>query len=115
MNPPMVDYSADIQLARSVVAGSLEAWHAFVLRYSGIIFSMVRRYLPDRDDDTRRDAYVRTLEHFYRTGLAHYDGRTRLSTWVMTVTRSRCLDLLRERHGRRRLPTWIQQLSTSDQ
>jgi DNA-directed RNA polymerase specialized sigma24 family protein len=32
----------------------------------------------------------------------------------MTVTRSRCLDALRGRRGRRRPPTWLAQLSTLD-
>ena len=111
MESPTVTHSSDLSLARSVTLGSLESWHTFVIRYSGLIASIVRRYFPDSDEDARRDAYVRTLEHFYRSGLADYDGQTSLATWVMTVSRSRCLDVLRNRVGRKRFPIWVKSLS----
>jgi len=111
MESPTVTHPSDLSLARSVALGSLESWHTFVIRYSALIASIVRRYFPDSDEDARRDAYVRTLEHFYRSGLADYDGQTSLATWVMTVSRSRCLDVLRNRVGRKRFPVWVKTLS----
>lgn len=111
MESPTVTHPSDLSLAQSVVLGSLESWHTFVIRYSALIASIVRRYFPDSDEDARRDAYVRTLEHFYRSGLADYDGQTSLATWVMTVSRSRCLDVLRNRIGRKRFPVWVKTLS----
>jgi RNA polymerase sigma factor (sigma-70 family) len=111
MEFPTVTHSSDLSLAQSVTLGSLESWHTFVIRYSGLIASIVRRYFPESDEDARRDAYVRTLEHFYRSGLAEYDGQTSLATWVMTVSRSRCLDVLRNRVGRKRFPVWVKTLS----
>ena len=111
MEPPTIKYPTDLSLAKSVVQGSLDAWHAFVLGYSALIFSVVRHYLPESDEDARRDAYVRTLEHFYRSGLADYDGCTSLGTWVMTVSRSRRLDVIRNRVGRKRLPAWVRNLT----
>ena len=111
MESPTVTHPSDLNLARSVALGSVESWHTFVTRYSGLIASIDRRYFPDSDEDARRDAYVRTLEHFYRSGLAEYDGQTSLATWVMTVSRSRCLDVLRNRDGRKRFPVWVKALS----
>jgi RNA polymerase sigma factor (sigma-70 family) len=111
MESPSVTHSSDLSLAQSVALGSLESWHTFVIRYSALILSIVRRYFPDSDEDARYEAYVRTLEHFYRSGLADYDGHTTLATWVMTVSRSRCLDVLRNRAGRKRFPGWVKSLS----
>lgn len=107
MEPKRQQHLADLELAQSAAEGSLVAWHEFVIRYSGLIFSLVRRYLVVWDEDDRRTVYVQCLEYFYRTGLARFDGRASLSTWVMTVTRSRCLDSLRSRRGRKRPPTWL--------
>ena len=114
MESPGINYPNDLRLARSVVDGSVEAWHAFVLSYSALVFSVVRRYFPNADEDAPRDAYVRTLEHFYRSGLTDYDGNTSLATWVMTVSRSRCLDVLRNRAGRKRFPAWVKALSEQE-
>src|SRR5262249_27453177 len=72
-----------------------------------------RRYLVDADSDDQRDVYVQVLEHFYRNGLAAYDGRTALSTWVMTVARSRSLDFLRARLRRQPPPAWLASLSAA--
>ena len=114
MESPGINHPNDLRLARSVVNGSVEAWHAFVLSYSALVFSVVRGYFPNADEDAPRDAYVRTLEHFYRSGLADYDGETSLATWVMTVSRSRCLDVLRNRAGRKRFPVWVKDLSEQE-
>ena len=105
------EYVDDLGLATAVADGSLQAWHEFVDRYSGVIVSVVRQYLEGFDVDDQRNVYVQTLEHFYTSGLAQYDGEASLGTWVITVARSRCLDFLRARHGRRREPPWLQERS----
>jgi RNA polymerase sigma factor (sigma-70 family) len=104
----------DVQLARGAAGGSLEHWHEFVLRYSGLILSVVRRYLAGLDRDEHRNTYVDTLESFFRVNLSRYNGETTLASWVITVTRSRCLDALRAAHGRKRLPSWLSRFSESD-
>ena len=109
------EHAADLELAQAAAQGSLSAWHEFVSRYSGLIFSIVRRYLVICEDDEQRAVYVQCLEHLYRSQLARYDGRASLGTWVMTVTRSRCLDALRSRRGRKRPPVWLKDLSPHDQ
>ena len=48
-------------------------------------------------------------------GRARYDGRAALSTWVITVARSRSLDALRREYGRRRPPKWLASLTPRDQ
>lgn len=107
-------YSLDLQLAQDVGAGVLDAWHEFVTRYSALIYSIVRRYLADFDAEVRRNAYVEILGYMYGTGLAKYDGRAALSTWIMAIARSRSLDVRRELCGRRRDPVWLEELPERD-
>ena len=108
------EHSHDVHLARQIVAGSLDAWHGFVKDYSSLIYAIARRYLVDFDEETRRDAYVAILEYMYSHGLAKYDGRAAMSTWVMTIARSRALDIRRAARGRKRDPAWLAGLQPRD-
>jgi RNA polymerase sigma factor (sigma-70 family) len=103
------------RLLKLAVEGSEDAWHEFVDRYSGLIFSLIRRYLPHPNDDDRRSVYVDVLETLYEGALARYDGRASLATWIGVVTRSRCMDWLRHRSGRHRDPSWLEELPPFDQ
>ena len=95
----------DLALVQSIRAGSVEAWHDFVERYSGIIYSVLRRYFHDEDEI--RDGYVDVLNELYQGLLEQYAGRSALSTWLVFVARSHAIDTLRRRHGRRELPTAV--------
>jgi len=114
MTPQSPAHLDDLRLAATIVGGSTDAWHDFVDRYSALIVSVVRRYMEGFEEDDQRNVYVDTLEHFFATGLAQYDGMASLSTWVITVTRSRSLDHVRARYGRRREPSWLQHLPERD-
>jgi DNA-directed RNA polymerase specialized sigma subunit len=107
--------SSERQLLQDAAAGSIDAWHQFIDRYSGLIYSMVCRYLTRPDEDERQSIYVDVLEALYNGGLERYDGRSSISTWIGVVTRSRCMDFLRKQHGRRQGPSWLSQLSSADQ
>lgn len=106
MQAPHID---DLALTRDVVSGMPEAWTRLVDQYSGLIISVVRRYLYKEDEDEQRNIYVRVLEDLYTRRLAEYDGRSSLATWIVTITRSRSLDFLRARYGRRSAPKWLEQ------
>lgn len=110
MEPRAMKYREDTELARRAATGDLPAWHEFVLRYSALIRVIVRRYYPGWPEDDQLNVYVQVLEYLHAQGLGRYDGRAALSTWVMTVTRSRCCDALRHELGRRRPPKWVQEL-----
>lgn len=107
--------AVDIELARRAAAGDVAAWHEFVLSYSALIRALVRRYYYGWPEDDQLNLYVSVLEYLHAQGLARYDGRAALSTWIMTVTRSRCLDALRHELGRRRPPKWLLGLSPFEQ
>jgi RNA polymerase sigma factor (sigma-70 family) len=111
MDPAALKRSSDKELAALSAHGSIQAWHEFVLQYSGIIRAVIRRYLTWMDDEDQMNAYVDILEYMFSEGLSRYDGRACLSTWITTVTRNRCLDLLRSKAGRRRPPKWLEGFS----
>lgn len=94
---------------------ALEDWHAFIEQYSNLIFSVIRRYLVRESEDDWRTVYVDTLKVFYEGQLVGFDGRAALSTWVTLITRSRSLDFLRGKYGRRDLPSWLGQFSEPEQ
>ncbi len=103
----------DLALVRQIVAGSDEAWQRFILRYSGLIYSVARRYLFD--DEEVQNVYVEVLERLYHGKLESFEGRSALSTWLVLVSRNVTLDFLRKRFGRRNLPGSVQRLSRRDQ
>ncbi|MCK4304407.1 MAG: sigma-70 family RNA polymerase sigma factor [Candidatus Eisenbacteria sp.] len=105
-------YDRDLELAREIAAGSIEAWHTFILRYSGLIYSVLRRYLFN--DEDVRTVYVDVLERLYKGRISSYKGRSALSTWLVLVARSTALDSLRKRFGRREMPAVLRQLSKRD-
>lgn len=115
MESPPLNHDRDRALASRAASGEDAAWHDFVLRYAGLIRAIVRRYHPLRTSDEQLTLFVEILEYLYRQGLARYDGRAALSTWVITVSRSRALDALRRDFGRRRLPRWYDALPAVEQ
>jgi RNA polymerase sigma factor (sigma-70 family) len=105
--------SQDLELVGRITGGSQEAWEQFIFRYSGLIHSVVRRYLFDAEEV--RDVYVEVLSRLHEGRLATYEGRSALSTWLVLVARSVALDHLRRRFGRREVPGGIQRLRKRDQ
>lgn len=96
-------YDADLALAQAIIAGSDEAWHTFIRRYSRLIMAVIRRYVWDRWSDEARALHADVLESLYRRDLARYAGRAALSTWLVAVTRAAVVDDLRRRLGGRLL------------
>lgn len=81
------------------------AWADFVAVHSRLLLHVVRALTSDRD--ATMDAYARVLERLrendYRRLRAYVpDGRSRFTTWLVTVVRRLCLDWHRERFGRAR-------------
>jgi DNA-directed RNA polymerase specialized sigma24 family protein len=114
MIQPVAPRRSDSELVDAILAGSIESWHEFVTRYSGLVFSVVLRYVRSGGEDARRDVFVEILRDFHDEKLRGYDRRFALSTWVVVVSRSRCLDHLRRSNGRHQLPLGIRSLSEFD-
>src|SRR5262245_18847939 len=47
--PVVVDHSQDLALVRRILGGSAEAWDRFLAVYAGLLWAVIRRYMPARD------------------------------------------------------------------
>ena len=97
---PRAPHREDLELVARILAGDAAAWHRFVVRYAGLVYTAIRRTLRSRDADEVRSVMVDVLGSLYRGKLRSYEGRAALSTWLVVVTRSESLDHLRRRFGR---------------
>jgi RNA polymerase sigma factor (sigma-70 family) len=81
------------------------AWRNFVSEYSRLLIHVARSITPTHDD--AMDAYAFVLEQLRAEECRRLrefaaDPRSKLSTWLVVVTRRLCLDLYRHRYGRKR-------------
>jgi RNA polymerase sigma factor (sigma-70 family) len=104
----------DLDLVRAIMSGSVESWHAFVDRYSGLVFSVLRQQLFVEDEDEIQNVYVDILEDLYENKLREYRGKASLATWLVLVTRGRAVDYLRKKRGRRQMPRGYEKLNEFD-
>jgi len=83
---------------RAAGIGSRAAWGELLERYQDRLYSVCLRMVGDRDRaaDLTQDAFVKVLQ-----GLDSWDGRSRLSTWMIRVTMNVCLSHLRSEKLRR--------------
>jgi RNA polymerase sigma factor (sigma-70 family) len=102
-------------LIEMILGGSTAHWHAFVDRYAGLIYSVVRRKLFVEDEDEVRTVFADILEALYHGKLAEFRGSSELSTWLIVVSRGKALDHLRHLQGRRKMPQGFETLSAFEQ
>jgi RNA polymerase sigma-70 factor (ECF subfamily) len=75
--------------------GDREAFGELVRRHQRRVWLVCRQYLePEDADNASQDVFVKAF-----TGLASFDGRAALTTWLTRIAINTCLDVLR---GRRR-------------
>ncbi|MFG0283288.1 MAG: RNA polymerase sigma factor [Phycisphaerales bacterium JB039] len=89
---------SDTELVRRIQAGQTGAWSDLARRYQHRLYTVCVRMVGDREAaaDLTQDAFVKILE-----GLGGFDGRSRLSTWMIRVTMNVCLSWLRSEKHRR--------------
>lgn len=94
------------------------AWCAFLDRYNGLIYHVVRSF--DRDPDRSGNCFLFVCEQlaasdFRRLRKFDVGGRAAFSTWLCAVVRNLCLDWHRREHGRHRIFSSVIQRSATDQ
>ncbi|MBU8869769.1 MAG: sigma-70 family RNA polymerase sigma factor [Gemmatimonadales bacterium] len=109
MTTPLDKFAADLALVDRILAGSEQDWHHFIDNYSGLVYSVLRRYLFNEEDV--RDVWVLVMERLIGGTLKGYAGRSSLSTWLVFVARSTVFDHLRSARGRREDPPGLENLS----
>jgi RNA polymerase sigma-70 factor (ECF subfamily) len=85
-------------LVAAINRGETQAWARLLSEYQDRLYGVCLRMVGDREmaTDLTQDAMVRIIQ-----GLASYDGRSRLSTWMIRVTMNVCLSRLRSEKHRR--------------
>ncbi len=95
---PQLTPLAELQLVEAHRRGDPDAigklLEAYQRRLYGICYRMVRNEHDARD--LTQDSLVRVIQ-----GLDSYDGRSKLSTWIIRVTMNTCLSHLRKQRLRR--------------
>ena len=81
------------------------AWRGFVAHHSRLLMHVARSVTQSHDD--AMDAYAFVLEQLRADRCRRLrefaaDPRSKLSTWLVVVSRRLCLDLYRQRYGRNR-------------
>ncbi|MCC6675879.1 MAG: sigma-70 family RNA polymerase sigma factor [Phycisphaerales bacterium] len=90
----------DLALVAAVRRQEPDAWRELLDRYQARLFNVCLRMVRNRDlaEDMAQESMVKIIQ-----GLGSYDGRSKLSTWMIRVTMNVCLSKLRSEKVRRHL------------
>ena len=82
------------ELAAALRAGNDNAFETLVRTHGGRLLSVARRFLHNEDDaqDALQDAFLSAFR-----GIASFDGKAQLGTWLHRITVNACLMKLRSR------------------
>ncbi len=88
----------ELALVKAIQRGQTQAWSTLLTRYQDRLFGVCYRMVGDREmaADLTQDSMVKIIE-----GLSTYDGRSKLSTWMIRVTMNVCLSKMRSEKLRR--------------
>lgn len=96
--PPTEEDAEDLRIVRQIRAGDSSAWSTLISRYQDRLYTICLRMVHNRElaSDLTQDAFVKVIQ-----GLEKYDGRSKLSTWIIRVTMNVCLSKIRSEKLRR--------------
>lgn len=104
MHPATTDErTADASLVARCVTREPAAWDELVARHLAVLAAVVRRVVGRGGvdvEDVLQSVYLRLWDDDCRR-LRTFEGRSRLSTWLVVLARREALDRVRARRGRR--------------
>jgi RNA polymerase sigma-70 factor (ECF subfamily) len=88
----------DVELVQRVRAGDQAAWSFLIREHQDRLFNVCLRMVSSRElaADCTQDAFVKIIQ-----GMHTFDGRSKLSTWMIRITMNVCLSKLRSEKLRR--------------
>jgi RNA polymerase sigma-70 factor, ECF subfamily len=94
----MYDDADDPVLVAAIRAGDQKAWTALLTRYQNRLYTVCFRMVRDREAafDLTQESLVKVIQ-----GMPRFDGRAKLSTWMIRITMNVCLSHLRSEKLRR--------------
>jgi RNA polymerase sigma-70 factor (ECF subfamily) len=86
----------DASLVATARVGGLEAFEELVRRHSGLVYRTLVGILGDPEEarDATQDAFLKAFEH-----ISEFQGRSRFSTWLVSIGRNTGVQRLREREN----------------
>lgn len=89
----MQENIADEALISQTLAGNQQAYGYLVSRYQSYVFTLVLRYIPEREEaeEAAQDVFIKA----YRS-LADFKGKSKFSTWLYTIVHTTCISRLRK-------------------
>ncbi len=84
----------DTAVIQMVLQGQQAAYATLVTRYQQYVFTLVMRYVNNREqaEELAQDVFVKAYRY-----LADFKGNSKFSTWLYTIVNSTCLSHLRKR------------------
>src|SRR5881396_1826590 len=86
--------ASDTEIISRVLGGDHNAYAALVERYKAYVFTLVLRYVKNREDaeEVSQDIFIKA----YRS-LADFKGTAKFSTWLYTIVNTTCITFLRKK------------------
>ena len=96
----MIDQEDDLRCIERIADGQSQALEELYDRYAPLVFSVVRKIL--RHEEDAEEALQDTWLQLWRKPHAYDPKRGSVAAWLVTMGRSRALDLYRSRASRQR-------------
>ncbi|PYG85697.1 RNA polymerase sigma-70 factor (ECF subfamily) [Ruminiclostridium sufflavum DSM 19573] len=84
----------DEELVSQCLKGDSSAFEEIVSRYKKLVYSVVYKMIPDREEvnDVSQEVFIRLYK-----SLDKYNPEYKMSTWIVKITSNLCLDTLRKK------------------
>jgi len=96
----MIDQDDDLRCIERIADGQSQALEELYDRYAPLVFSVIRKIL--RHEEDAEEALQDTWLQLWRKPHAYDPKRGSVAAWLVTMGRSRALDLYRSRASRQR-------------
>jgi RNA polymerase sigma-70 factor (ECF subfamily) len=85
----------DVAVIQRVLQGDVESFRALVERYQGLLFGFLRNLLSNAADceDLAQEVFLAAFQNL----AAYQPAQARFSTWLLTIARNKCLNLLKKK------------------
>lgn len=94
-DPGLLDELEDVELARLCAVRNKHAWDYVIRKHRALIYSIPLHAFSMRAEDANdifQDVCLALVER-----IGTYKGQSRLSHWIATITRNKCIDHIRKR------------------
>jgi len=85
----------DEMIIQKVLMGDKDAFSELVVQYQRLVFHVAHYYLKNADDvdDAAQEVFLRSYK-----SLSRYNPEFKFSTWLSSITKNYCLDVLRKKN-----------------